>query len=293
MRLAHSVRDDDVEYWLFTHVFQRPPNLTNQNNAVFAILSRDAYPAKFRVFKNLPLKGHMDPNMSDSPLFFTDPDDFDVSSVPAERIQQDVNVGPLGSPQPEVTSISSQHVREKRLFFPDSDDETIPTFDVPRDSTVRMIPLVAGANDDSGSELELPPIEEVPRASSVSSISSMVSRDSSPPQTTTRSSPPPTKKRRLSSSMQPKPTVKSNGTYLGTFLVPNAWSTVKGKGYINPGEEVRIERDSPEDTSTTASIKGKKKQLTLKAMLKSQPVKNVKRKADTIVRLTNKGGFGE
>ncbi|KAF8444821.1 SNF2 family N-terminal domain-containing protein [Boletus edulis BED1] len=199
------------------------------------------------------------------------------------------------STQPDITLISPQQIREKRLFLPDSDDEDVPIFEAPLNSIAAMTPLATGAADDSESDFELPSVEEVPRASSVSSMSSVVSRDSSPPlppQTTIRSSLPPTKRRRLSLSTQPKPAIKSDGMYLGTVLVPNAWSTVKGKGYIKPGDEVMIERDTPEDTSAAGtSVKGKKKQLTLKSMLKSQPVKNVKRKTDTIVRLTNKGGF--
>ncbi|KAF8557658.1 hypothetical protein OG21DRAFT_1482121 [Imleria badia] len=243
--------------------------------------------------------------MSDNSQIFPDIDDLGAFAVPAENDQhaEDVALDVPRSTQPEVVSISPQQVREKRLFFPDSDDEDIPTFEDPLRSIPGMTPLATGGTDDSGSDFELPSIEEVPRASSVSSMSSMISRDSSPPlplplplppQTTIiRSSPPPTKRRRLSLSSQPKPAIKSDGTHLGTFLVPNAWSTVKGKGYIKPGDEVRIERDSPEDTSAsgTTSVKGKKKQLTLKAMLKSQPAKNVKRKVDTIVRLTNNGGF--
>lgn len=237
--------------------------------------------------------------MSDSALFFTDPDDLDVSGVPAETVQdaEAVAMDLPGSIQPGVVPITSQQVREKRLFFPDSDDEDIPNFEPPLNSITAMTPLAIGATDDSGSDLELPSIEEVPRASSVSSMSSVVSRDPSPPilpQTTLRSSSPPLKRRRLSLSTEPKFSVGSDAMYLGTFLVPNAWSTVKGSSYIKPGDEIRIERDSPQDTSAaaTASVKGKKKQLTLKAMLKSKPVKNVKRKTDTIVRLTNKGGFG-
>jgi DNA repair protein RAD5 len=238
--------------------------------------------------------------MSGSALFFTDPDDYglDASGVPAEEVQDtpELEVDLPRSTQPEVISVSSQPVREKRLFFPDSDDEDIPIFEAPLNSITAITPLATGATDDSGSDFELPSIEEVPRASSISSMSSVGLRGSSPPlpPRTIRSSPPPSKRRRLSLSTQPKPAIKSDGMYLGTFLVPNAWSTVKGKGYIKPGDEIRIERDGPEDTgSTTTSVKGKKKQLTLKAMLKSQPVKNVKRKTDTIVRLTNEGGFGK
>lgn len=232
----------------------------------------------------------------------------DASAVPAEKDQhsEDVTVDLPTSTQPRVVPILPQRVREKRLFFPDSDDEDIPTFEGPLNSIPGMTPLKSSAGNDSESDLELPSIEEIPRASSVSSVSSifsMVSKESSPPlpllppppQTIIRSSPPPTKRRRLSLSSQSKPAIKSDGTYLGTFLVPNAWSTVKGTGYIKSGDEIRTERDSPEDISVagSTSVKGKKKQLTLKAMLKPQPAKNVKRKVDTIVRLTNKGGFGK
>lgn len=235
--------------------------------------------------------------MGDSALFFTDPDELDVPGVPAETVQDAEGVAvdlPRSTQLVEVIPITSQQVREKRLFFPDSDDEDIPTFEAPLNSITVMTPLATGATNDSGSDLELPSIEEVPRASSVSSMSSVVSRDSSPIplQTAIRSSSPPLKRRRISLSTQPKFSIGLDGMYLGTFLVPNAWSTVKGHGYIKPGDEIRIERDSPQDTAATASVKGKKKQLTLKAMLKSKPVKNVKRKTDTIVRLTNKGGFG-
>lgn len=222
-------------------------------------------------------------------LFFTDPDDsLDAS---AERVHHSEDMVVAGPPWTDVPT-PSQKARQQRLFYPDSDDETVPTFE--RNSVIGMTPLVA--IDDSGSEVELPSLEDVPRPSSVSSMSSAVSRDSSPiPQTTIRSSPPPAKKMRLSlkSPSLPEPSAKSIATYLGSFVVPNAWSTVKGHGYIKPGEEIIIGRDSIEDTSVAPSIKGKKKQMTLKTVLKSKPVKNAKRKTDTIVRITNGRGFGK
>lgn len=229
--------------------------------------------------------------MSDG-LFFTDPDDLDVSNEATAKVRysEDIHSTYLDFPRPtkpQAVSIASQQIHGKRLFFPDSDDESIPIFEVPRNSILPMTPLASNVINDSGSDLELPSI-----ALRVSSMSPMASRDSPPPRVTIRSSPPPTKKWRLSLPTQPKGAVRSDETYVGSFLVPNAWSTVKGKGYIKPEEEVRIERDSPEGAGAAASGKGKKKQLTLKAMLKPQPVKNVKRKTDTIVRLTNKGGFG-
>ncbi|KAF8841910.1 hypothetical protein BDN67DRAFT_900346 [Paxillus ammoniavirescens] len=182
---------------------------------------------------------------------------------------------PQPSTQPELASTPSGGTREKRLFFADSDDEDVPRFEIASHSMPGTTPLTKDRADDSGSDMELPSFEEVPRASS---------------------------KRRLSSTAKPVALSSRVGdAYLGSFLVGNAWSTVKGKGYIKPGDEIRIERDSPDDASSSASLprkgkketeeKGKKKQLSLKAMLKPQLTKFGKRKADTVVRLTNKGGF--
>lgn len=74
---------------------------------------------------------------------------------------------------------------------------------------------------------------------------------------------------------------------------------------MQSGEEIRVERDEPfvsvpvkseakktngkKDTKT----KGGKKQLSLATMLKPPPTKFVKKKQESIVRITNKGGFGE
>lgn len=282
-------------YLLCVHVVQEPWSLTNQNNAgPRPLITLTPY----TLHQNFTLLTISDSDMSNNALFFADTDDLNASRIPVDNVQHhsgDVVVDLARSTKAEVVSMSSQQVREKRLFFPDSDDENIPTFEAPLNA-ITMTPLTTGTAHDSESDLELPSIEEVPRASSVSGMSSAVSRDSSPaPLQPTRSSPPPTKKRRLLLSTQPEPAIKSDGVYLGTFLVPNAWSTAKGKGYTKPGDEIIVERDSPEDTSAaaTTSVKGKKKQLTLKAMLKSQPVKKVKRKTDTIIRLTNKRGFGK
>jgi hypothetical protein len=92
-------------------------------------------------------------------------------------------------------------------------------------------------------------------------------------------------------------------------VVGNAWSTVKGRGYVKTGEEVLIERDDPNDPSPTnipgfsgktngivkqnqTKIKGKTKQLSLATMMKVPPPKASKKKVDTVVRLSNTRGFG-
>ncbi|KAH7922804.1 hypothetical protein BV22DRAFT_1016617 [Leucogyrophana mollusca] len=205
-------------------------------------------------------------------LFFAGLDDEEQNRM--EDIQSSQN--PQSAPQPS-TPLSS--VREKRLFFADSDDEEIPRFEV----SDRPTPMDTGAKDgadDSWSDVEIPNFDEVPRASS---------------------------KRRVSPLPAPRGSRGGvDSAYLGSFLVGNAWSTVKGKGYVNSGEEIRVERDEPDGGSSskpapTASGSGKgkkggvpdkkKKQLSLSAMLKPQPPKLAKRKTDTVVRLTNKRGF--
>ncbi|KAF9225351.1 hypothetical protein BS17DRAFT_701291 [Gyrodon lividus] len=210
--------------------------------------------------------------MSDEGLFFTGSDEDEAKMMPVES--RDLERVSQQSTQSELASTPSHRISEKRLFFADSDDEDVPRFDIPPGSMPGTTPLTKDRADDSGSDIELPSFEEVPRASS---------------------------KRRLSPTAKPITlSSRSDDAYLGSFLVGNAWSTVKGKGYIKPGDEIRIERDNPDDASSSASTSGKgkrkedkskKKQLSLKAMLKLQPTKPTKRKTDTVVRLTNKGGF--
>ncbi|KIJ66394.1 hypothetical protein HYDPIDRAFT_109414 [Hydnomerulius pinastri MD-312] len=240
--------------------------------------------------------------MDNKGLFFADSDD-EESQLPVgdpESAGMELHSQPNTQPEPVVMA-PSQATREKRLFFADSDDEDVPRFEVPSSSMPGTTPLAKERADDSGSDMELPSFEEVPRASSVSSVSSGHSHgNSSPPPPVERSRP--AKRRRLSPAAKPVDLPSRSGdAYLGSFLVGNAWSTVKGKGYIKPGDEIRIERDNPKDTSSSASTshkakketsdKGRKKQLSLKAMLKPQPIKPAKQKTDTVVRLTNKGGF--
>jgi len=232
----------------------------------------------------------------DQPLFFAASDDEDdnTNSTTAQSVR------------PASPSSSSPHsLHQKRLFFADSDDDDIPRFQTPK-KAVTDASLTRNGDDDNGSDLEIPSFEEVPRASSVSSLSSGPSLRTSSP-VLGYSEEPPIKKRRLS-----PPKVQAHAeqlevpfrtAYLGSFIVGNAWSTVRGKGYVKPGDIIRIERDDPLDSSSSSSVlakgkkkalpdKGKTKQLTLGAMLKSQPPKTTK-KADTVVRLTNDRGFGE
>ncbi|KAG1836584.1 SNF2 family N-terminal domain-containing protein [Suillus subalutaceus] len=213
-------------------------------------------------------------------LFFAGSDDEDDVNPMTAQIEVSVQ---SASHQLAPSSGPPCSPHEKRLFFADSDDEDIPRFQTPRPIAIDSEFVVSG--NDSESDLEIPSFEEVPRASSISR--------------------PPVKKRRLSppSKIQARTGQASfdHPAYLGSFLVGNAWSTVRGKGYIKPGDTIGIERDDPDDFKSGLLVSGKgkkkalpdngkKKQLTLGAMLKSQPPKTTK-KADTVVRLTNDRGF--
>jgi DNA repair protein RAD5 len=232
----------------------------------------------------------------DRGLFFaaSDDEDDDKNSTAAQSARP--------APPPSSLHYSSP---QKRLFFADSDDDDIPRFQTPNPIVIDA--SLVGHGDDSGSDLELPSFEEVPRASSVSSMSSGPSLRTSSPVPGPSGEEPPVKKRRLSPPKVQAHTGQLEGpcrtTYLGSFIVGNAWSTVRGKGYIKPGDVIRIERDDPDVSGSGLSVpakgkkkvlldKGKTKQLTLGAMLKSQPPKSTK-KIDTVVRLTNDRGFGE
>ncbi|KAH9486419.1 DNA repair protein RAD5 [Psilocybe cubensis] len=93
-------------------------------------------------------------------------------------------------------------------------------------------------------------------------------------------------------------------TYIGELVVPNAWSTVSGRGYVKINDSIHVKREQQNyassdkaEASTSSSSKKKtdgKRQITLSNMLKPQPVKfnnSKKKKSDTIVRLVNNKGF--
>lgn len=265
-------------------------NLSSLSSAV----SRFLYKRTFMTHDFRPCDG----------LFFADSDEEDDAKSTTVTVPSQIGVSVQpASHQLAPPSGPPYSPQEKRLFFADSDDEDIPRFQTPRPIAINSELIMNG--NDSESDLEIPSFEEVPRASSVSSMSSGPSLRSSSPVPGPSREEPPVKKRRLSplSKVQVRTGPSGHSAYLGSFLVGNAWSTVRGKGYIKPGDTIHIERDDPDDFKSglpvsgkgkkkALPVNGKKKQLTLGAMLKSQPPKTTK-KADTVVRLTNDRGFGE
>lgn len=106
----------------------------------------------------------------------------------------------------------------------------------------------------------------------------------------------PNKRRKLS----PTPDFDFKSAFLGRIVVPNAWSTVKGKGYIKDGDPIFVEWDKlkqegdlPRKGDKKKPPQKKGKQLTITALMKPRSENFKKKKQNDIVRLTNKGGFGE
>ncbi|OSX66957.1 hypothetical protein POSPLADRAFT_1175676 [Postia placenta MAD-698-R-SB12] len=162
-------------------------------------------------------------------------------------------------------------VNDQALFFADSDDEDAGDATLPQVSFAGD-DLLAAVSVDEADDVSIPDFNDAPRASS----------------------------RRLSSEPKVPSPAAFTSVYLGSFLVANAWSTVRGSGYVKAGDEIRIERDTPEDPTPPESkrtkskdVKGKsgKKQLSIATMFKPQPAKPSKKKQDTVVRLTNTRGF--
>lgn len=227
--------------------------------------------------------------MSGVGLFFAGSDDDDhddrlpIGSTKLDSI-------PTSSPPPGPQSDSSSSALEGPRFFVESEEEGVPSHASSPGPSKLFFP-----GDDSDNEIELPPSGDVRRASSVGSIS----RGPFPRRSRQARSPspePPKKKQRLSPDVPPPvPITSKQDTYLGSLVVGNAWSTVKGKGYTQSGDEVLVERDSFDAGPSNrgkGKDRGQKKQLTLTAMMKSRPPNFAKRKPATVVRLTNKAGFG-
>lgn len=234
-------------------------------------------------------------------MFFAGSDDEHMND--AQLHTQTAAQGPTAE-----DTVTTQHrsPTQRPLFFADSDDEEPE----PMNYRQRSIPPVLDVEDDADIEfdVEMPEFEDIPRASSVSSDASSERDD-----TKRKSSPdlildeklnnnikpdgPPAKKRKLSPPAQPS--AESSSMYLGYFLVDNAWSTVKGTGYIKPGEEILIEREEidkappPPPKKPTKKGADGKKQLTIATMFKPIPAKSsAKKKQDSVVRITNTKGFG-
>jgi DNA repair protein RAD5 len=236
---------------------------------------------------------------------------------------EDVQMASCGASNRVLESDAAGDSREsERLFLASSDDEeevfAVDRFETPIPQRTSIIENRLESLTPHIHGVDVPSSEGLSRASSVSSVDPNTSHANSPRARSSSEDLPPSKKRRISplpSEAEPLSILKEDiaqastlqpfeEAFIGSFLVGNAWSTVKGRGYIKPGDPVLIERyDSGSANTQTkgkkskqgekSAGKGKSKQLNLATMLKSGPkpsLANAKKK-DTIVRLTNASGF--
>lgn len=180
------------------------------------------------------------------------------------------------------------------LFLPDSDDE----------DEIKP-PSSPGAVLDFEDDEDIMVVDAPPAPAPAPTRPIRAPQASQKPSTRT-SNPPPAKKRKLSPASSDIEVTTSNdkpftASYIGSFLVGNAWSTVKGKGYIKQGDPITLALDEPEKPRPLQPTgKGKKgsgggKQMTLGAAFKAKPTppKAAGKNKQTVVRLRNTKGFGK
>lgn len=143
------------------------------------------------------------------------------------------------APQPDVSEPDAGAFNANPLFFATSDDEDdVPMRDVSPFVRLRSesVAPVASPTDNADGKR---PYVECARASSVSSISSAaIAVPSSPASSVHDTIPEPPRKKRKLSPEATKDEKLFTSAYLGSFLVANAWSTVRGKGYVQVSPRV-------------------------------------------------------
>lgn len=194
---------------------------------------------------------------------------------------------------------------KKRLFFASSDDEEdVAPLDIDNVLQRRYNQVDEGGLHRSSS----PRPRQSSIASTRSSSAPLKKRKVTPPTTneapsTTKVSHKPANDTRKSSSQSAaiSKASESEPMYIGSLLVPNAWSTCKGRGWVKPGETIEMNRDNSEKLSSKEANSTKPVnatsggQLKLTSMFKSKtnvqkPIK--KGKEDNVIRFTNSRGFG-
>ncbi|TCD62159.1 DNA helicase rad5 [Steccherinum ochraceum] len=249
-------------------------------------------------------------DVADRSLFFADSEDEGASEAPSHPGNEDADIlqdTPAFSSSPGPSSPESRASTKEALFLEDSDDDVVLMDDGPSMSQAHKIR--AGDTDmEVAADLEKSLFEDI-RSGPIPGPSRQSPEVKSSRSASLRVDEPPSKKRKLSPENQRTATLAlPTSMYLGSFLVGNAWSTARGKGYVKPGEEIKVERDSvtveprkadgqkAKSASKGASKDGKgskngKKQLSIATMLKPQPMKSTRKKQDLVVRLANMRGF--
>lgn len=225
----------------------------------------------------------MSPTMPDAsgppPDFFASDGESEVgAATPAETVPSE--------PEPASGIPSSQTSNEdlaadNPLFLPD--DEEVDCSDAPVES-LRSVSTRPDANP--ADDVDMSEVFGIPQ---VGGSKPALKRQ---PEEVYQ----PNKRRKIS----PPSDLDFASAFLGNIVVANAWSTVKGKGYVKNGDPILVEWDTlkqEEDVPRKGNKKKppqkKGKQLTITTLMKPRQDNFRKKKQNDIVRLTNKGGFGK
>lgn len=213
------------------------------------------------------------------PDFFASDGESDAGeNTPAETVPSESEL--VGPSIPSSRASTEDPAVDNPLFLPD-EEETHGDFSVERLRSVSARPGAASADDVD-----------------MSDIFGIHQDEGSKPAARRQSEDvfQPNKRRKLS----PPSDFDFKSAFLGSVVVANAWSTVKGKGYVKNGDQIFVEwdkleqeEDLPKKGTKRKPPQKKGKQLTITALVKPRYENFKKKKQNDIVRLTNKGGFGE
>ena len=216
------------------------------------------------------------------PDFFASDDESDAGcNAPSEAVPSEPEFGGPSVYTPPSQASSEGPVADHPLFLPDEEDADYE--DVPAER-LRSVPIRLDPN----------PVDDV----DMLDVFGIHQEGGSRPATRRQSEEDfqPNKRRRLS----PPPDSDFRSAFLGSILVANAWSTVKGKGYVKNGDPILVEwdrlkqeEDLPKKSNKKKPLQKKSKQLTITALMKPRQENFKRKKQNDIVRLTNRGGFGE
>jgi hypothetical protein len=214
------------------------------------------------------------------PTFFASDGESDVESIPPETVPSEPELaGPSTVPSSQTSNEDT--AADNPLFLPDDEDTGYEDFPVERFRSVSVLLGHSSADDVDMSDIFGVHQEEGSKAATKRQLEEVFQ---------------PTKRRKLS----PPPDSDFTSAFLGSIVVANAWSTVKGKGYINNGDPILVEWDTlkqepdpPKKSSKKNPPQKKGKQTTITAFVKPRQDNFKRKKQNDIVRLTNKSGFGK
>src|ERR1700722_2884547 len=130
---------------------------------------------------------------------------------------------------PDTDEHQEEKVPSKRLFIADSDDEDISEL-IALDDEIPRAPSVGHISNDGEAPLQrCDPAESSAKKRRLSPPCPQSSKGDLP------LAPDPSKRGAYFGAVAATTSSSQNAAYLGSFIVGNAWATVKGKGYVTAG----------------------------------------------------------